>query len=291
MPCYIGWLFARIIPNGEIHSCLKAHRIPTGSLYLNRFSEIWNSEKQVYFRKKTLAYKKSDLFFRLIGNDPNIKEVGCYKSCDDIGRNTWMHNRMKMLSLPERVTIKNISKGLKVARILGLKKEGYKRCHKNPMIAGILHGRKAFTGPEQVVIDLTNKCNLRCIPCWLYSPLLKENKPLGEWLKKDLNKDILIKLIDDLSSLGTKRIRFTGGGEPFMHKDLMEIIEYARKKELLVAITTNFGLVSKEDIKRLIDLDLEELCISIWASNAEIYSRVHPHASFSYFDKLRDNLR
>lgn len=290
MPCYIGWLFVRIIPNGEVHSCLKAHRSPTGSLYLNRFSEIWNSEKQVHFRKKTLVHKKSDLFFRLIGNDPNIKEAGCYKSCDDIGRNTWMHNRMKMLSLPEAAMFKTIAKGLKIIRQLRPGRNGCKRYHRDPLIAGIIHSRKAFVGPEQVVIDLTNRCNLRCISCWLYSPLLNSDRPCGEWLRKELPKARLIELIDDLASLGTKRVRFTGGGEPFMHRDLMEIIEYARKKQLLVALTTNFGLVSEKQIKRLIGLGLEELCISIWASNAGTYSIVHPETSSAYFEKLKENL-
>ncbi|MBL7196817.1 MAG: radical SAM protein [Candidatus Omnitrophica bacterium] len=290
MPCYIGWLFARIIPNGQVHSCLKAHRIPTGSLYLNRFSEIWNSKEQMYFRKKTLVYQKNDSFFRFIGNDPNIKEAGCYKSCDDIGRNTWMHNRIKMLTLPERLVIKSVVKILKTLRKLKPYKDDYKKYHKDPLIAGILHGRKAFIGPEQVVIDPTNKCNLHCVSCWLYSPLLVEDRPTKEWLKKELPKEMLIRLIDDLASLGTKRIRFTGGGEPFIYKDLMEVIEYARRKQLLVAVTTNFGLVSKRDIKRLIDIGLDELCISIWASNPEIYGRVHSGVSFEYFEKLKENL-
>ena len=290
IPCYIGWLFARVIPNGEIHSCLKSHRIPTGSLYLKRFSEIWNSSKQVAFRKKTLVCQKKDHFFRLIGNDPFIEEAGCYKSCDDIGRNTWMHNRIKMLSLPERFALKGAAKALKTIKKLKPKKENRKIYHKHPMVAGIQHGRKAFTGPEQVAIDPTNKCNLRCISCWLYSPLLKKARPSDEWLKKELSKEALIRLIDDLASLGTKRIRFTGGGEPFMHKDLMEIIEYARRKQLLVAVTTNFGLVSKQGIKRLIDIGLEELCVSIWASNADTYSKVHPQTSSTYFNKLKENL-
>ncbi len=290
LPCYIGWLFARVIPNGEVHSCLKAHRIPTGSLYLNRFSEIWNSPKQFYFRKKTLVYEKNDPFFRLIGNDPYIKEAGCYKSCDDIGRNTWMHNRIQMLSTPERLVLKSIANVLKIVRRLRPKEDGYKRYHNQPIIAGILHGRRAFVGPEQVVIDPTNKCNLRCISCWLYSPLLTKHKPPYEWLKKELPKEALIKLIDDLSSLGTKRIRFTGGGEPFMHRDLMNIIDYARRKGLLVAISTNFGLVHKKDIKGLIDLGLEELCVSIWASESETYCRVHPGTTSLYFERLKENL-
>ncbi len=293
MPCYIGWLFARIIPNGEVHSCLKAHRIPTGSLYKDRFFEIWNSKKQIFFRKKTLVYKKSDPFFRLIGNDPHTKEAGCYKSCDDIGRNMWMHNKMKMLTIPEKILLKALVNVLKMAKNIKrrMRKKGYyKTFHKDPLIAGILHGRKAFVGPEQVVVDPTNRCNLRCISCWLYSPLLTKDKPSSSWLNKELSKDVLKKLIDDLSSLGTKRIRFTGGGEPFMHKDLMEIIEYAVKKKLLVAITTNFGLVSKEDIKKLVDLGIEELCVSVWASNSEIYKKTHPGTSSLYFERIKENL-
>lgn len=98
MPCYSGWLFARIIPNGDVHSCLKAHRIPAGNMHRQRFPEIWNSERQRQFRLKTKVYRKNDPFFRLIGNDPGITEAGCYKSCDDIGRNRLMHSRISSLS-------------------------------------------------------------------------------------------------------------------------------------------------------------------------------------------------
>ncbi|MFC1709627.1 radical SAM protein [Candidatus Omnitrophota bacterium] len=290
MPCYIGWLFARVLPNGEVHSCLKAHRIPTGSLYLNKFSEIWNSEKQIQFRENTICRQKSDPFFRLIGNDPNIKEAGCYKSCDDIGRNTWMHKRVRMLTLLERVVLKNLAQGLKIARQLKPKKESYKRYHKKPLLAGVMNGRKAFVGPEQVVVDLTNKCNLRCVSCWLYSPVLTKDKPVDKWLNEELAKESAFRLIDDLSLLGTKRIRFTGGGEPFMHKDFMEIVEHARNRNLQVALTTNFTLATKDKIKKLMDLGLEELCISTWASNPEVYSAVHQGVSSRCFEQLKENL-
>jgi len=292
MPCYIGWLFARIIPNGQVHSCLKAHRVPTGSLYSERFSEIWNSKKQAHFRQKTLCYEKKDPFFRLIGNDPKIEEAGCYKSCDDIGRNSWMHNRIKILSRPERLIFKATAKALRAARKLKseFKPETSARRHKNPVTAGIIHGRKAFCGPEQVVIDPTNRCNLKCSSCWLYSPLLTTDKPEGRWLSQELSKYALINLVGELVSLGTKQIRFTGGGEPFMHKDLMEAVEYACIKGLAAAVTTNFGLVSKSDIKRLVELGLEELCVSLWASNSKVYKAVHPGVGSNYFEKVKENL-
>ncbi len=123
IPCYIGWRFARILPNGEINSCLKAHRIPMGNIKNNKFKDIWNGQKQVFFRKKTLTYIKNDPFFKSIGNNPDTQEAGCYKSCDDIGRNIYIHNRILSLTLPERLILKLISKTdpkLKPKRLNGI---------------------------------------------------------------------------------------------------------------------------------------------------------------------------
>ena len=293
IPCYIGWIFARIIPEGEIHSCLKAHRIPTGSLYLNRFSEIWDSPRQFYFRKKTRVYKKKDKFFRMIGNDPDVKEAGCYKSCDDILRNMWVHSNIKRIPFALRLALKLLAKSSRLFKdiksIFAGSLPEYKKYHPDSLIAGILHGRKAFVGPEQVVIDPTNKCNLRCISCWLYSPLLK-NKPSQELLNKELPPSILKKLINDLASLKTKRLRFTGGGEPFMYKGLLRYIELARRKDIKVSLTTNFTLVSKQDIKDIVALGVDELCVSLWASDERTYIDTHPTALAEQFSKLKDNL-
>ncbi len=104
MPCYIGWLFSRIMADGNVNACLKAHRIPVGNIYDGDFRGIWNGNLQQNFRRKTLTYKKDDSFFSLIGNDPNAKN-GCYKSCDDFSRNFYMHRRMSVLSSFEKVNL------------------------------------------------------------------------------------------------------------------------------------------------------------------------------------------
>lgn len=108
MPCYIGWLFARIMPNGDVNSCLKSHRFPVGNLYEKSFGQIWNSEEQRYFRRMTLQRQKNDPFFALIGNDPNCK-VGCYKGCDDIGRNQDMHRKIESLNPFAIFILRNMS--------------------------------------------------------------------------------------------------------------------------------------------------------------------------------------
>jgi MoaA/NifB/PqqE/SkfB family radical SAM enzyme len=101
IPCYVGWLFARIIADGNVNSCLKSHRYPIGNLYQQDFARIWNGAKQRSFRKAALKDKKGSPIFSLIGNDPD-KDIGCYKSCDDLGRIIFMHEKISKLNLSQK---------------------------------------------------------------------------------------------------------------------------------------------------------------------------------------------
>ncbi len=286
IPCYIGWCFSRIMPNGDVNACLKAHRIPSGNLFQQNFREIWNGDKQIFFRKKTLVKEKKGEFFTLIGNDLDIKEAGCYKSCDDIGRNIYMHNRIMSLTLVERFFLKILSKIFKKPPV---SKEN-KILKNNDLIRkGILTKRKAFVGPEQVVVDITNRCNLRCVACWLYSPVLK-NPPKSDILSAELSFDRLSGLIKELAAMGTKRIRFTGGGEPFLYSRIFDAIALAKQRKLICSVTTNFTLLNKKKIDELIKLGIDELTVSLWASNEDNYRIMHPGCAQDMFKMIDDNL-
>jgi len=105
LPCYVGWLFARVLPNGNINFCLKAHRIPNGNLFGASFKEIWTAQKQQDYRQQSCVYvKEGHDFFTKIGNDPQVK-VGCYKSCDDLGRNQHLHGRWMTMPLHKRAVL------------------------------------------------------------------------------------------------------------------------------------------------------------------------------------------
>ncbi|OQA58387.1 MAG: Antilisterial bacteriocin subtilosin biosynthesis protein AlbA [Candidatus Omnitrophica bacterium ADurb.Bin277] len=282
MPCYIGWHFARVMPNGDINGCLKAHRIPTGNLHQSSFKEIWNGESQRNFRKKTLVEKKTDSFFTMIGNDPDTKEAGCYKSCDDVGRNLYIHNRIMSLTWGEKMILKL------AAKILKPKPEVRKES--DPVIRGARHGSRAFAGPEQVVIDVTNRCNEKCVGCWLYSPLLKK-RPAAGWLKQELAFPETKKLIASLKKLGTKEIRFTGGGEPFLHPQIMEFIGLVKSSGMRCAVTTNFSLINNGKLKKLIESGIDELTVSLWAASDFIYQKTHPGTSSDRFSQIHENLQ
>jgi radical SAM superfamily enzyme YgiQ (UPF0313 family) len=106
IPCYVGWLFARVLANGDVIPCCKAHRLPLGNLYKNSFKEIWHSEKYNEFRYKAKYLKKADPYFLNMGNEGS-KVTGCY-NCDNLFQNIPMHEKVISLIKDNKFPINNI---------------------------------------------------------------------------------------------------------------------------------------------------------------------------------------
>lgn len=160
--------------------------------------------------------------------------------------------------------------------------------------AGILHSEMAFTGPEVLHIDLTNQCNFNCLACWCRSPLLAD-KTMPEWEKNlSLSLDVIKSVFDDLSQMGgLRQVKIVGGGEPFMHPDILHIIEYIKNKDkdIQIDINTNFSLVDKEVAERLLELEVDSLTVSLWAGTPEVYTAVHPNQTEHTFDRIKNILK
>ena len=153
-------------------------------------------------------------------------------------------------------------------------------------IQGVMEGSKAYIGPEQVVIDITNRCNNNCIACWTGSPLLRDKAPPSHWKSQEFPYELTKEIIEDLHRLGTKRIRFTGGGEPFMHPNLMDLVANVKSLGMICSLTTNFTLLDEEKVERLIELGVDEVAVSLWAGDATTYARVHPNKTEKTFDRI-----
>jgi len=105
-----------------------------------------------------------------------------------------------------------------------------------------------------VVFNATRRCNLKCIHCYSES----ENVDyLGE-----LKTDEVKSLIDDLASFGSPVILFSGG-EPLLRKDLYELIDYSVSKGIRAVISTNGTLITKDVARRLKDLNLSYVGVSL----------------------------
>ncbi|MBU0486063.1 MAG: radical SAM protein [Proteobacteria bacterium] len=152
---------------------------------------------------------------------------------------------------------------------------------------GILD-KKVYTGPWHVQIDLTNKCNNDCIACWCNSPLLGDKAMRAEIKNKFLPFEVVIKLVDELDALGARDLYFTGGGEPFMHPRILDIMRHIKSKGMRLDMSTNFTLVTKEIAEQLIEIGVDHMNISLWAATPETYSKLHPNKNEQTFLKMTE---
>jgi pseudo-rSAM protein/SPASM domain protein len=88
-----------------------------------------------------------------------------------------------------------------------------------------------------VVWNMTKQCNLKCIHCYATA-----TPHPG---KNELSTDEGKKLLEDIASYGCPVVLFSGG-EPFLRKDLFELIEYADSLGLRPVISTNGTLITEE---------------------------------------------
>ncbi len=161
---------------------------------------------------------------------------------------------------------------------------------RNMDIVGVMDGRNAFTGPDTLQIDPTNNCNNDCIACWCHSPLLTEMKMPPEVRLQTIPLQNLNRLVDDVAAMGTREIYLAGGGEPFMHPQIMEFLAHIKKRGLICSVNTNFTLVNQERVQKMVDLGVDHLTVSVWAGTPEVFARTHPNKGEETFNRLRDTL-
>lgn len=132
----------------------------------------------------------------------------------------------------------------------------------------MLKAKEILKAPYQIALDITNKCNLRCLHCYNES---------GENIQtnNELTDIEIISLIDDLCSVGVFNLCFCGG-EPLMRKDLIiKCIKKLRANNIPnVAMVTNGLLLTKEVAKELKEAGLTTLQISLDGSNHLSHDRL-----------------
>ncbi|MFA5216561.1 radical SAM/SPASM domain-containing protein [Sulfuricurvum sp.] len=127
--------------------------------------------------------------------------------------------------------------------------------------------------PSQIIVDVTQYCNLACIHC-----------PHGEFAKSEvfsgahLDVELHKKLIDEIATDGLgycQYIRYTANGETLIHPKIDEILEYACKNsKTKINVTTNGMLLSETKAKKLLDIGIDVFDISIDAFSNEVYSKI-----------------
>jgi len=158
------------------------------------------------------------------------------------------------------------------------------------LLRGLLTGERAYTGPFYVTVDVTRRCNLRCLGCRYHSSLVTLPAP-GDQAVLDISFDLVEKLLGELAAMGTRVISFMGEGEPMIHPRLQDLISTAKASGFQVTLITNGTLLDEARIHSLIDSRLDLLRVSLWASSIEEYEQNYPGTNLDYFRKVVNGLR
>jgi AdoMet-dependent heme synthase len=116
--------------------------------------------------------------------------------------------------------------------------------------------------PLSVQLDLTYRCNERCVHCYL------DHDDHGEMTTAEI-KDLL----DQMADAGVFYLTISGG-EILMRRDFFEILEHARKRTFSVKLKTNGILIRKKEAERIKALGVESVQISIYSHIPEIHDAI-----------------
>jgi len=130
--------------------------------------------------------------------------------------------------------------------------------------------------PIFATLRVTDNCNLNCIMCPRNDP--EAAKQFGEISFKNYKK-----LIDAIPNL--HRVTPVGLGEPLLHPEIFEILKYTKKKGIEILLITNGMLMDPKTAKKLLDIGVDHITVSLDAANQELLSEIRRGANFDLIIK------
>lgn len=134
-------------------------------------------------------------------------------------------------------------------------------------------GRLSADFPSQILMDITEICNLACNHC-PHPTFAKSEHYAGRHLDPALND----KMVEEVRLHGqgkTQYIRYAANGEPLAHPNGYDMIETAVKYSgVYVTLTTNGKIMNEKRTQRLLEAGVHLIDISIDAFSPETYAKI-----------------
>jgi MoaA/NifB/PqqE/SkfB family radical SAM enzyme len=141
--------------------------------------------------------------------------------------------------------------------------------------------------PSQILMDITEICNLACTHC-PHPAFAKSEHYASRHLDPALND----KVVEEVRLHGqgkTQYIRYAANGEPLVHPNGYDMIETAVKHSgVYVTLTTNGKIMNEKRTQRLLDAGVHLIDISIDAFKPETYAKIRVNGDL---DVTRENVR
>ena len=107
--------------------------------------------------------------------------------------------------------------------------------------------------------------------------------------KQFISFDVFKKVIDECENQKIDFIRITADGEPLLHPDVWNMLDYCAEKRVgPVGVTTNGSALTKANVERLLDAGVFMVDISLDAASEVSYEKVRLGLSYK---KVHDNIK
>ncbi|MEO7192885.1 MAG: radical SAM/SPASM domain-containing protein [Vicinamibacterales bacterium] len=134
--------------------------------------------------------------------------------------------------------------------------------------------------PDIVQIESTNLCNAKCVFC-----------PRDEMHRRQgvMDFDLFRKIVDECVELGITHVRVHNYGEPFLDKQLVEKVRYAKARGIAeVGMISNGSLISEDIARGMIEAGLDAINISVDAAGKEVFEATRLNLDY---DTVIGNIR
>lgn len=118
--------------------------------------------------------------------------------------------------------------------------------------------------PHTLQVEPSRLCNLQCVMCF--------RTYWDERVKPNLALDTFKRLLDDVPS--AQCVVLNGLGEPFLNRQMPDMIDYAHAKGAHIRFNTNFSMVDDAIIERLAALPRVEIRVSIESGEPEMFADI-----------------
>jgi len=102
-----------------------------------------------------------------------------------------------------------------------------------------------------------------------------------------MDVEVFKKLVDEISTYPIAFLRIIGRGEPSLHPELKQMMEYLKNKQIKVEFCTNGVLFEKYSMSEILDWNIDLLDISVDGVDKNSYNKIRRNGDY---DSLKNNI-
>lgn len=140
----------------------------------------------------------------------------------------------------------------------------------------ILGEKIPLNSPISIFIDISEKCNMKCIYCFRSNTTEKNESYV--WRNDLMKMDIFLSVLNQIQEFKVvpRKISLSGHGEPLMNKNLAEMVKLIKERfpNTVVEIHTNGILFSKKISRNILNSNIDKINISLQGLDSGTYKKI-----------------